>query len=315
MARRLLNDPCPAAQPSARTLAALSSVAVAPPRLPPPPCHRTHGAPLATGEIVQQSLRRPLLLLVVLLLLADCGRSGRGGRDPIRAGQPITLPALAAVVNRSAPVDDLLASYRCAGTLVTPTMVATARHCVADARPRSLDVVVGAENLCRTAPVGGERRPVVEIHVPADAAQGGDLAVLELGAPSSQPPAAIGRWPSVRHRLTAIGWGRGGPVSTPCSPWPAPLRAQTGDACDAALRARPEPVRGRLGCAVPDGGRNTCQGDSGGPVLALADSGPLLVGITSSGLGCGPRDLGFYLRVDRYARWLGKLGAAPVTLS
>jgi len=33
------------------------------------------------------------------------------------------------------------------------------------------------------------------------------------------------------------------------------------------------------------------------------------VGITSSGLGCDSDDLGFYLRVDRYANWLTKLAA------
>jgi hypothetical protein len=246
-------------------------------------------------------------LLLALLLLAGCRGHGHQGVDPNGSEPPVALPALVALVNRSAPADDLVGSYRCAGVLVTRTLVATARHCVADARPRSLDAEVGAENLCRTAPVIGERRRVVAIHLPADAAQGGDLAVFELDAPSSEPPATLGRWPSQPHRLIAIGWGRGGPVSTPCSPWPAALRTVTGPACNITLW--PEPVRSRLGCALPDGGRNTCQGDSGGPVVAITDTGPVLVGITSSGLGCDSDDLGFYLRVDRYANWLTKLAA------
>ena len=254
------------------------------------------------------------LLLVIAVPLAGCAREFSDGAER-HTSTPARLPALVAVVNRSAPVDDLLGSYRCAGVLLSPTLVATAGHCVADARPRSLDVVVGAENLCRSAPVGGDRRHVAAIHFPADAAKGGDLAVLELSDPSSGSPTRLGGWPSAGHRLVAIGWGRGGPVSTPCSPWPAPLRAVTGEACDAALRAGREPVQRRLGCAVPDGGRNTCQGDSGGPVVAFTDQGALLVGITSSGLGCGPRDLGFYVRVDRYARWLGTLGAVSNRLS
>lgn len=223
---------------------------------------------------------RHSLLLTLLLLLADCGGHGHQGGDPIGSEPTVALRALVAVVNRSTPADDLVGSYRCAGVLVTSTMVATALHCVVDARSQSLDVVVGAQNLCRTAPVVGERRRVVAIHVPADAARGGDLAVLELGAPSSEPPATLGRWPSQPRRLIAIGWGRGGPVSTPCSPWPAPLRTVTGPACH--ITRWPEPVRSRLGCALPDGGRNTCQGDSGGPVVAITDTGPVLVGITSS---------------------------------
>lgn len=53
------------------------------------------------------------------------------------------------------------------------------------------------------------------------------------------------------------------------------------------------------------GGRDTCDGDSGGPLVVLEGRRPVLVGVTSWGLGCAwPGSYGVYTRVSAFKDWL-----------
>jgi secreted trypsin-like serine protease len=53
------------------------------------------------------------------------------------------------------------------------------------------------------------------------------------------------------------------------------------------------------------GGRDVCDGDSGGPLVVFAPDGPVLVGVTSVGLGCAwPGYYGVYTRVSSFRDWL-----------
>ncbi len=59
-------------------------------------------------------------------------------------------------------------------------------------------------------------------------------------------------------------------------------------------------------------GKDACQGDSGGPLIR-ATGEPMLVGIVSSGEGCGEHP-GLYVRIDRdhYLDWInGKIASDP----
>ena len=55
-----------------------------------------------------------------------------------------------------------------------------------------------------------------------------------------------------------------------------------------------------------EGGRDSCQGDSGGPLTVLDGDGcPVVVGLTSFGVGCGqPGKYGVYTRVSQYRDWI-----------
>ncbi len=55
-----------------------------------------------------------------------------------------------------------------------------------------------------------------------------------------------------------------------------------------------------------EGGRDSCQGDSGGPLTVLDGDGcPVVVGLTSFGVGCGqPGKYGVYTRVSQYRNWI-----------
>merc|ERR1711964_25812 len=63
---------------------------------------------------------------------------------------------------------------------------------------------------------------------------------------------------------------------------------------------------GMLCAASPN--KDTCQGDSGGP-LTFTPAGqgkPVLVGITSWGIGCATQQPGVYTKVTHYLDWIAK---------
>lgn len=66
-------------------------------------------------------------------------------------------------------------------------------------------------------------------------------------------------------------------------------------------------------CAgLPQGGVDACQGDSGGPLTSRVSGRTRLVGIVSTGTGCGlARYPGIYTRVSTYASWINRIVFPP----
>lgn len=233
-----------------------------------------------------------------------------GGRSPI--GHPV--PGIAAIINASAPSDDIFHGQFCGGTLVAPSGVLTAAHCVFGRRAESLDVVVGADNLCQDGAIDGDRVRVaaITIHHLYDPVAGRyDLAMLELERPSRDPVVPIAQGAGVGHAV-ALGWGRASPggVAT-CRLERVSLEVLSPEEC-----ARVIPVAGTrmfaqssMVCARPSEGGDTCSGDSGGPLLA-EESGELrLLGVTSWGRGCGVGVPGVYAKASGWPR-AGELSSA-----
>ncbi|MFJ9313876.1 S1 family peptidase [Pimelobacter simplex] len=216
--------------------------------------------------------------------------------DGSAAAEAIASPSVVALVSHSTPAHDLVGGFRCAGVLVGPTVVLTAKHCIEGMSAARLDVVIDPVDLCDPTSDADERVPAGAIRPLPDA----DLAEIVIGRPVAVEPAAVAtRRPSQDDRLLAVGWGQRS-SSGPCrrSAVALALASET-DCATARSHLRPEARRWQL-CALPlEGGRNTCTGDSGGPLFAVTGSVPRLVGITSAGMGgCGPTDLGLYVRVD-----------------
>lgn len=65
-------------------------------------------------------------------------------------------------------------------------------------------------------------------------------------------------------------------------------------------------ITGSQLCAgLKEGGRDACWADSGGPLI---DADGTLVGIVSTGVGCGRKMLpGIYTRVSRYTEWINSI--------
>ncbi|MEY4457698.1 MAG: hypothetical protein RIS25_291 [Actinomycetota bacterium] len=196
---------------------------------------------------------------------------------------------LVALINHSAPIDDVSGTQFCAGVLISPTEVLTAGHCVSAKSSVQIDAIVGANNLCNTAPIDGQRVLVSSIEFITDV----DGAVINLAEGTSATAAVLGSLSEKpTNLLTAWGWGKDsiGGISS-CVAVPKQLKSEPSDRC----RAIPVDNMPEYFCATPARESNTCEGDSGGPVISSTGH---VVGITISGLGCGADDPGIYLFVD-----------------
>lgn len=196
----------------------------------------------------------------------------------------------------------------CGGTLVAPTKVITAAHCMSTVTPTAIRVVAGRDDKQATA---GETGTVTSAWVSPDfqsVGRGLDVAVLTLAAPSTRAPLPLaGPADAALYRAgtaaRVYGWGanaEGGPASRYLSGATVPMRddgyCRAGDqGFDPSL----------LTCAGYDvGGVDSCQGDSGGPLVA----GGKLIGITSFGDGCARAGKpGYYVRVGQVSARLASL--------
>jgi secreted trypsin-like serine protease len=170
-------------------------------------------------------------------------------------------------------------------------------------------VLLGADNLCRAAPIEGRRVLVKSVELDERfiaASNRFDLAALTL---SDALPSQSARQVSLHHDVVdsvALGWGAAAAGAAPsCVLMATRLRILPDDEC--AVRVEPagrqmfDPAS--MLCAVPSsaGGTDTCAGDSGGPLFEGTDySTASVVGIVSWGRGCGGPWAGVYARASAW---------------
>jgi trypsin len=280
--------------------------------------HGAHGGTTAVG--------RALVLVGVALLLALVGTFGAGAAAAAAEGTPpgggvpgtsagdggstggLVVDAGTRVVGGArattdeAPwavfLTDAAGFQFCGATLVAPTKVLTAAHCMATTHADQVRVVAGRDDKQSGA---GETSTVSSAWVSPEfegVGRGTDLAVLTLATPSTRTPlplAGPGDEGLYRDGRAAqvYGWGatsESAPPSRYLLTATVPLRGD--DYCragDGTFDAQ------RLTCAGFDaGGVDSCQGDSGGPLVAAGK----LIGVTSFGDGCARAGRpGYYVRV------------------
>ncbi|MEU5362103.1 serine protease [Streptomyces sp. NPDC005925] len=191
----------------------------------------------------------------------------------------------------------------CGGTLVSPTKVVTAAHCMVGETTSSVRVVGGRTYLNGT---NGTVARVSRIWINpgyTDATNGDDVAVLTLS--TSMPYATAGYVSSGQTSVYAagttariLGWGTtssGGSSSNQLRTATVPITSDS--TCAGAYGS--DFVQSDMVCAgYSSGGVDTCQGDSGGPLLV----GGVLAGITSWGEGCAEAGFpGVYTRLTTFS--------------
>jgi hypothetical protein len=218
-----------------------------------------------------------------------------GGTDQLGDG----FAAPIAYIEISTPIG----TEACTGTLISPTVVMTAAHCVYEtskagsllgiARPGNVSVRVGSLNVSDPA-LGVAAGVVAVLPQPYYRWDGTrhfhDVALLALDRSMPQAPANLAEQsPDVGKPLLMAGYGR---TSTGDNAPPSALRAGLIDAADPAscrlVSERFDPSWLFCGAAAGDPtvpGGTACYGDSGGPAFAFENTVENLVveGVVSYG--------------------------------
>ncbi|HEY4055058.1 MAG TPA: serine protease [Kofleriaceae bacterium] len=195
----------------------------------------------------------------------------------------------------------------CTGTLIAPTVVLTAAHCIGSDLQK---VVIGTNSLAH--PENGETIMVKSSKAYPNGLDSFDLGVVILMTPSAVPPRPIAAgWASlaIKTGATATVAGYGGldrdsmDFKDEMQEVDLPITDEDcshGNGCNAAAMPAGELGAGGMGL-------DTCEGDSGGPLFVTGDLGTFLGGVTSRGYDDNQytcSEGGIYVRPDKAIKWI-----------
>lgn len=280
--------------------------------------------PSRTAAVVAAAI----LLALALTAGAASARAGKRGGAPVAQASiigggkadPARWQFMAAVTRRG--------RLHCGGSVIAPTKVLTAAHCIKSVNPATLSVVVGRRRLAdrSSGEVVGVTTAVA--HPDFVLSQLHDVGVLTLAHPVSAPPIGL---PSAEEGATlgrpgqlmrVAGWGAQNPFrfSLPRDLKRTTERVRSGNRCANAYDRlySATTMICALGKKMKRFGRpsihsSACSGDSGGPLVADTPTGPKAVGTVSfGGAFCGlPAAPTVYSRVSDSLDFLAQQLAAP----
>ncbi|XP_055917829.1 serine proteinase stubble [Eupeodes corollae] len=220
-----------------------------------------------------------------------------------------------------------IAEFQCGGVLVSTNMIATAAHCIQQARLQDISVFLGELDTQNSGtilePMPVEKHRVIQkiIHprfkFRMTQPDRYDLALLKLAKPTGFSdhilPICL---PIAPINLTGrkgiiAGWGK--------------TEANMGYSGTNILQVASVPIIDPLDCVRwheikkisvelfgemfcaghSDGHQDACLGDSGGPLIIKDRGRYTLVGITSAGFGCGvDHQPGIYHNIQKTSKWI-----------
>ena len=246
-----------------------------------------------------------VLSLLVSIASPELGEARNGRRKPVGAevvgGHAVPdgkYPFLVALGYEDRSGSFLWRNQFCGGSLIAPSYVLTAAHCVAGGGPSQLTIVVGRTDLTSSV---GEVHAVAAIMVhPGYNPQtiGHDVAVVKLAEPvESVAPIALaevgdGSLQEPGDVVTLTGWGD--TLRYPHLGRPGVFRSRLQERTvaivgDGACNRQWRRAGYRRGIAqelvICTSARKAGHGDSGSPVFAAVDGNYVQVGLVSGGYG------------------------------